>query len=53
MLYRAIRDVYPDAPPLRVNKVAIIANEEWGDDTGTVFHRVVAAPIDRSPGSRP
>ncbi len=42
VLYRAIRDVYADAPPLRVNKVALIANEEWGDDTGTLFQRVVA-----------
>ena len=53
VLYRAIRDVYPDAPPLLVNRVAVIANEEWGDDTGTVFHRVVAAPPDPQPRSRP
>jgi hypothetical protein len=52
VLYRAVRDVYPDAPRLTVNKVAIIANEEWGDDTGTLFQRVVAAaPIDVPPRS--
>lgn len=41
-LYRAIRDVYPDAPPLRVQRIGIIANEEWGDDTGTVLNRFLA-----------
>lgn len=54
MLYRAIRDVYPDAPRLSVNRIAVIANEEWGDDTGTLFQRVVASPpIDRLRGSQP
>lgn len=43
VLHRAIRDVYPEAPALRVRKLALIANEEWGDDTGTVFDRLVAA----------
>lgn len=42
VLYRAVRDVYADAPVLKVNKIALIANEEWGDDTGTLFERVVA-----------
>jgi len=52
VLYRAVRDVYPDAPVLTVTKVALIANEEWGDDTGTVFTRVVAAPLIESGGGR-
>ncbi|MBB5786223.1 oxidoreductase [Jiangella mangrovi] len=38
-LYRALTDVYPDAGRLTVNRVGLVANEEWGDDTGTVFHR--------------
>ncbi|PZF79911.1 oxidoreductase [Jiangella anatolica] len=41
-LYRAITDVYPDAGRLTVNRVGLVANEEWGDDTGTVFHRFTA-----------
>jgi hypothetical protein len=42
-LYRAIRDVYPDAPPLKVRRVGIVANEEWGDDTGTMFTSLIAS----------
>ena len=41
-LSRAFTDVYPDAPPLRINKVGIVVNREWGDDTGTVLHRFSA-----------
>lgn len=42
-LYRAIRDVYADAPPLSVRRLAVIANEEWGDDTGTTFLSMTAS----------
>ncbi len=52
MLYRAVRDVYPDAPELSVTKVAVIANEEWGDDTGTLFTRVIASPLREDAGER-
>ena len=51
MLYRAISDVYPDAPALVLTKIALIANEEWGDDTGTVFRRVIAAAPDDPDGT--
>ncbi|MGQ0679417.1 MAG: nucleotide-binding protein [Actinomycetota bacterium] len=37
-LVRALKDVYPDTPDLAVNRVGLIANEEWGNDTGTMFH---------------
>lgn len=37
VLYRALRDVYPDAPPIRIRKVGIIANWEFGTDTGSEF----------------
>ena len=37
VLYRAFRDVYPDVKPLRINKVGIIANWEFGTDTGSTF----------------
>ncbi|MGH3487558.1 MAG: hypothetical protein ACRDP8_06530 [Actinopolymorphaceae bacterium] len=36
-LYRALTDVYPHAGRLTINRVGLVANEEWGDDTGTVF----------------
>jgi len=36
-LFRKLTDVYPDATPLQIQRVGIIANEEWGQDTGTVF----------------
>jgi hypothetical protein len=43
-LVRAITDVYPDAAvPLRIERVGIVANEEWGNDTGTTIHRFTAA----------
>jgi hypothetical protein len=38
-LVRALTDVYPSARPLRIQRVGLIVNEEWGDDTGTVLHR--------------
>lgn len=41
-LYRAVRDVYPDAPRMEVRRLGLIANEEWGDDTGTTFLRLLA-----------
>lgn len=42
-LVRALTDVYPSAAPLRIERVGIIVNEEWGNDTGTVIHRFTAS----------
>jgi hypothetical protein len=42
VLYRRTRDIYPTAPPVRINRVGLAANYEWGDDTGTEFRRFVA-----------
>lgn len=42
VLYRAYRDVYPDLPPFRIRKVGIIANWEFGNDTGSRFERFLA-----------
>jgi hypothetical protein len=42
-LVRALADVYPGTPPLRIERVGIVVNEEWGNDTGTVLHRFSAA----------
>lgn len=39
VLYRAFRDVYPDVQRLRINKVGLLANWEFGTDTGSVFER--------------
>lgn len=37
VLYRSLRDVYPSALRLAINSVGIVANWEWGNDTGTTF----------------
>jgi hypothetical protein len=37
VLYRALTDVYPWASPLKINRLGIVANWEWGDDTGSGF----------------
>lgn len=39
VLYRALTDVYPDARPLRMHRVGLLANWEWGNDTGSEFRR--------------
>ena len=42
VLYRSIRDVYPNVPPLAINRIGIVANWEWGNDTGSEFSDFVA-----------
>jgi hypothetical protein len=42
VLYRALTDVYPDLKPLSINQVGIVANWEWGNDTGSAFQNFVA-----------
>jgi hypothetical protein len=37
VLYRALTDVYPDFKPLRIQQIGIVANWEWGNDTGSRF----------------
>jgi hypothetical protein len=37
VLYRAFRDVYSDFEPLAIKRVGLVANWEWGCDTGSVF----------------
>jgi hypothetical protein len=41
-MQRALRDVYPDWHELKINEVGIVANWEWGSDTGTIFRDFVA-----------
>jgi hypothetical protein len=42
VLYRALTDVYPNITRLTINRVGIVANWEWGNDTGSVFSNFVA-----------
>lgn len=37
VLYRALSDIYVDREPMTINRVGIVVNWEWGDDTGTSF----------------
>ena len=37
VLYRALTDIYPWATSLSINRVGIVANWEWGNDTGSGF----------------
>ena len=42
VLYRAVKDVYPNYPvPFRINRVGLVANWEWGNDTGSVFREFI------------
>jgi hypothetical protein len=42
VLYRALHDVYPDWQQLLINEVGLVANWEWGTDTGSIFRDFVA-----------
>jgi hypothetical protein len=42
VLMRALTDVYPNFNRLTINRVGILANWEWGNDTGSVFNQFVA-----------
>jgi hypothetical protein len=42
VLYRSLRDVYPDVQRLAINRVGIVVNWEWGNDTGSIFENFVA-----------
>jgi hypothetical protein len=37
VLYRALTDVYSWTTALKINRLGIVANWEWGDDTGSGF----------------
>lgn len=49
VLYRKLTDVYPHAKRLNINKVGLVANWEWGNDTGTVLHEFIARSWPASP----
>jgi len=39
VLYRALKDVYADYKTFQINRVGLLANWEWGNDTGSEFRR--------------
>ena len=47
VLYRALSDVYPWATALKINRVGIIANWEWGNDTGSGFSNFIVRKSDQ------
>ncbi|WP_246259630.1 nucleotide-binding protein [Oxynema aestuarii] len=42
VLYRALSDVYPRISRLSIHRVGIVANWEWGNDTGSYFKHFTA-----------
>jgi hypothetical protein len=42
VMYRTLRDLYPNQQPLQIHRVGIVVNWEWGNDTGSVFKDFVA-----------
>ena len=37
IMERALSDLYPEDPPLRIRRVGLATNWEWGRDTGSRF----------------
>lgn len=46
VLFRAVHDIYPEAERLRIHRIGLAVNWEWGNDTGTAFHRFEAREQD-------
>ena len=42
VISRALTDVYPDARRMKINRVGLLANWEWGNDTGSSFRHFKA-----------
>lgn len=42
VLHRSLQDVYPDCQRMAIRKVGIVANWEWGNDTGSEFRHFIA-----------
>ncbi len=42
VLQRALTDVYPEYSRLAINKIGIVANWEWGNDSGSAFRKFIA-----------
>jgi hypothetical protein len=41
VLYRTLKDVYPNYGKFSINRVGLMANWEWGNDTGSMFKNFV------------
>ena len=39
VLYRAFKDIYANIKRVRISKIGLIANWEWGTDTGSIFEK--------------
>ncbi|MCB1184614.1 nucleotide-binding protein, partial [bacterium] len=48
VLYRSLADIYPGCRPLRIRRVGLLGNWEWGADTGTAFADFAARRRDGS-----
>ena len=42
VLYRALSDIYADWETMQINRTGVVANWEWGNDTGSVFQNFSA-----------
>jgi hypothetical protein len=42
VMQRALTDLYPEDPPLRIVRVGLATNWEWGNDTGSTFQSLTA-----------
>lgn len=42
VMQRTLTDIYPDDPRLRITRVGLATNWEWGTDTGSVFSAFTA-----------
>lgn len=42
VLHRRLSDVYPTRAPLRINRIGLVSNWEFGQDTGSLVKRIVA-----------
>lgn len=42
VMQRSLTDLYPDDPPLRITRVGLAVNWEWGNDTGSTFEGFTA-----------
>jgi hypothetical protein len=51
VLWRSLRDVYPRARPMAIHEVGLVANWEWGLDTGSRFLAFDASTGDPSVGN--
>jgi len=42
VLQRSLTDIYPEFSHLAINRIGLLANWEWGNDTGSIFRNFTA-----------